>query len=91
MNTNYIKPIPKRIEKHILDYDATHNDYCGLRFYSYLTTIQKELVKITVAVRNKNKKNKAYKAGSHSRRILGQVPCQGYGIFLYGQLSCRLV
>ena len=56
MNTNYIKPIPKRIEKHILDYDATHNDYRGLRFYSYLTTIQKELVKITVAVRNKNKK-----------------------------------
>ena len=32
------------------------NDYCGLRFYSYLTTIQKELVKITVAIRNKNKK-----------------------------------
>ena len=56
MNTNYIKPIPKRIEKHILDYDATHNDYRSLRFYSYLTTIQKELVKITVAVRNKNKK-----------------------------------
>ena len=56
MNTNYIKPIPKRIEKHILDYDATHNDYRGLRFYSYLTTIQNELVKITVAIRNKNKK-----------------------------------
>lgn len=56
MNANYIKSIPKRIEKHILDYDATHNDYRGLRFYSYLTTIQKELVKITVAVRNKNKK-----------------------------------
>lgn len=56
MNANYIRPIPKRIEKRILDYDAKRTDYRGLRFYSYLTTIQKELVKITVAVRNKSKK-----------------------------------
>lgn len=49
MNTNYIKPIPKRIEKHILDYDATHNDYRGLRFYSISYHDTKELVKITVA------------------------------------------
>lgn len=56
MNANYIRPIPKKIEKRILDYDAKRTDYRGLRFYSYLTTIQKELVKITVAVRNKSKK-----------------------------------
>lgn len=56
MNANYIKPIPKRIEKRILAYDAEHNNYQGLRFYAYLTTIRKELVKITVAVRNKGKK-----------------------------------
>ena len=56
MNANYIRPIPKRIEKCILDYDAKHTDYRGLRFYSYLTTIQKELVKITITVRNKSKK-----------------------------------
>ena len=61
MNANYIRPIPKRIEKRILDYDAKHTDYRGLRFYSYLTTIQKELVKITVAVRNKNKKTRLIK------------------------------
>lgn len=61
MNANYIRPIPKRIEKRILDYDAKRTDYRGLRFYSYLTTIQKELVKITVAVRNKNKKTRLIK------------------------------
>lgn len=48
MNANYIRPIPKRIEKRILSYDAKHEHYNGLRFYAYLTTIQKELVKITV-------------------------------------------
>lgn len=56
MNANFIRPIPKKIEKRILDYDAKRTDYRGLRFYSYLTTIQKELVKITVAVRYKSKK-----------------------------------
>ena len=61
MNPNYIKPIPERIEKRILSYDAQHNDHRGLRFYSYLTTIRKELVKITVAVRNKNKKTRLIK------------------------------
>ena len=61
MNANYIRPIPKRIEKRILDYDAKRTDYRGLRFYSYLTTIQKE-----------------------SRRVFRQMPCQGYGIQLYG-------
>ena len=53
MNANYIRPIPKRIESRILAYDAKHGGNKGLRFYAYLTTIQKELVKITVAVRNK--------------------------------------
>ena len=61
MNPNYIKPIPKRIERQILNYDAQHNDYTGLRFYAYLTTIQKELVKVTVAIRNKGKKTRLIK------------------------------
>ena len=61
MNIHYIKPIPKRIEKSILNYDAKHNTYTGLRFYAYLTTIRKELVKITVAVRNKGKKTRLIK------------------------------
>ena len=61
MNANYIRPIPKRIENHILSYDAKHGDNKGLRFYAYLTTIQKELVKITVAVRNKGKRTRLIK------------------------------
>ena len=61
MNANYIRPIPKRIENRILSYDAKHGDNKGLRFYAYLTTIQKELVKITVAVRNKGKRTRLIK------------------------------
>lgn len=61
MNANYIKPIPKRIESRILSYDAKHGDNKGLRFYAYLTTIRKELVKVTVAVRNKGKRTQLIK------------------------------
>ena len=61
MSANYIKAIPKKIEKRILAYDAEHGRNSGLRFYAYLTTLQKELVKITVAVRNKGKKARLIK------------------------------
>ena len=61
MNANYIRPIPKRIENRILSYDAKHGDNKGVRFYAYLTTIQKELVKITIAVRNKGKRTRLIK------------------------------
>ena len=61
MNAKYIKPIPKRIEKRILAYDAKYGGNKGLRFYAYLTMIRKELVKITVAVRNKNKMTRLIK------------------------------
>ena len=61
MNANYIRPIPKKIEKRILAYDAEHAGNIGLRFYAYLTTIRKELVKITVAVRNKGKRARLIK------------------------------
>ena len=61
MNANYIRPIPKQIEKRILAYDAKHAENKGLRFYAYLTTICKELVKITVAVRNKGKRERLIK------------------------------
>ncbi|MCM1220778.1 MAG: PcfJ domain-containing protein [Lachnospiraceae bacterium] len=57
MNYKDIKPIPKYIEKRIraLDLEKCPQQK-GLRFYAYLTTIKKELVKITVAMRNKGKK-----------------------------------
>lgn len=62
MDTKYIKPIPKYIEKKIR---ALDKKVCtaqkGLRFYAYLTTIRKELVKITVAMRHKGKKTQLMK------------------------------
>ena len=62
MDEKFIRQIPKYIEKKIR---ATDKKSCpaqkGLRFYAYLTTIKKELVKITVAVRNRNKKERLRK------------------------------
>ena len=58
MNSEHIKPIPKYIEKKIRALDLKKCPLQkGLRFYSYLTKIDGELVKITVAMRNKSKKN----------------------------------
>ena len=57
LKPEYIKPIPKYVEKKILLLDRKRcPENKGLRFYAYLTAIKKELVKITVAVRNKGKK-----------------------------------
>lgn len=62
MKDKDIKPIPKNIEKRIRELDKTRcPEQKGLRFYAYLTTINKELVKITVAMRNKNKKEQLIK------------------------------
>ena len=52
-----IKPIPKYIEKKIRKLDQKKcPSQRGLRFYCYLSKMQGDLVKITVAMRNKNKK-----------------------------------
>ena len=61
MNANYIRPIPKRMAKKILKCDEQNRLAGGVRFYAYLTTIQKELVKVTVAVRNKGKDERLIK------------------------------
>lgn len=62
MNAKDIKPIPQRIEKRIRTLDKQRcPEQKGLRFYAYLTTIKKELVKITVAMRNKGKKEQLIK------------------------------
>lgn len=62
MNAKDIRPIPQYIEKKIraLDKKACPEQK-GLRFYAYLTTIKKELVKITVAMRHKGKKEQLIK------------------------------
>lgn len=62
MTEKDIKPIPKYIEKRIYKLDTKLcRKQSGLRFYSYLTTVHKELIKITVAVRNKGKKTRLIK------------------------------
>lgn len=57
MDKTKVKPIPKYIEKKIRALDLKKcPQQSGLRFYSYLTKMGGELVKVTVAMRNKNKK-----------------------------------
>lgn len=56
MKIEKIKPIPKYIERKIKAIDATYPVRGRTRFYAYLTKNDGELVKITVAV--KEKKNK---------------------------------
>ncbi|MCM1440794.1 MAG: hypothetical protein NC131_16570, partial [Roseburia sp.] len=62
MKAEDIKPIPKYIEKRIRMLDKERcPEQKGLRFYAYLTTIKKELIKITVAMRNKSKNEQLIK------------------------------
>lgn len=58
MKENYIKPIPKYIVKKIKKYDLKYAPIQDghIRFYSYLAIWHKELVQVTVAVKNKYKK-----------------------------------
>ena len=52
MNIKNLKPIPKAIIKKITNIENRSIFHCnGDRFYSYLTTLGKEMVKVTVAVR----------------------------------------
>lgn len=56
MEAKDIKPIPQYTERKIRALDKKQcPEQKGLRFYAYLTRIRKELVKITVAMRNKGK------------------------------------
>ena len=54
MKIEKIKPIPKKIIAEIKKRETKINGYT--RFYAYLTTNDRELVKITVAVKNKGNK-----------------------------------
>ena len=57
MEAKFIKPVPKYILKaiHRSDIKGYPEQNGMLRFYAYLTTIKKELFKITVAVKNYKK------------------------------------
>lgn len=58
MKIDKIKPIPKYITKLIKKYDSKYQVYCEgrTRFYAYLTKNCGELVKVTVAVKERYKK-----------------------------------
>ena len=60
MKIEKIKPIPKYMQKFIQKFDAKYktNTDARTRFYAYLTKNDGELVKVTVAV--KEKRNKWY-------------------------------
>lgn len=51
MFIDYVKPIPKYIQKEIKKLDTKHNEINKTRYYAYLTIIKKEICKITVAVK----------------------------------------
>ena len=53
MNIEKLNPIPKKIFDKIKTADKKDYPFpCNyVRFYSYLTTIQKEIVKVTIAVK----------------------------------------
>jgi len=56
MKSEHIRPIPKYILTKVRQQDKKEcPSQKGLRMYSYLSTIRKELVKITVAVKNHKK------------------------------------
>mgnify|MGYP000906031453 CR=1 FL=1 len=69
MTPNFIKPIPKYILTKIQKLDRKlWPEQKGLRMYSYLTSIRKELVKITVAIRNLYKKWYCKQVAAHGVR-----------------------
>ena len=53
MNIEKPNPVPKKILDKIKNVDHRRHPFpdSNVRFYSYLTSIQKELVKVTVAVK----------------------------------------
>ncbi len=62
LEKKYIRPIPKAIRAQILDLDTwACPEQCYTRFYAYLTSMNNELVKITVAVKNGRRKIRSVK------------------------------
>ena len=70
MDINKIGPIPKYILAAIKKKDATlYPSSCGSnRFYAYLAIWNRELVKVTVAVKQKNRKWYCKQVAVHSLR-----------------------
>lgn len=62
LEKKYIKPIPKTIRAQILDLDTwVCPEQYGTRLYAYLTSMNNELVQVTVAVKNGKRKIRSIK------------------------------
>ena len=63
MNIEHLKPIPEHIKKIIADrYDEQDQIYANCtRYYAYLDMVDGELVKVTVAVKLNDIKERVYK------------------------------
>lgn len=59
MYIDYVKPIPKYMQKEIKKLDTKHNEINKTRYYAYLTIIKKEICKINNKI-NLTKKELAY-------------------------------
>lgn len=88
------KPIPKYMLKIIKDTDLkTHKEQNGVtRFYAYLTKFKKQLVRVTVAVRNYRKKwlcKQVALHGVHSTKCYVKdmvfYHCSGYKVGWYSE------
>ncbi len=62
LDKKYIRPIPKAIRNKILELDTwACPEQSGTRVYAYLTSMNNELGKITVAVKNGKRKTRRVK------------------------------
>lgn len=75
LEKKYIRPIPKTLRAQILDLDTwVCPEQYGTRLYAYLTSMNNELVQITVAIKNGKRKKRSVKQivirGVHSDNVL---------------------
>lgn len=75
LEKKYIRPIPKAIRAQILDLDTwVCPEQYGTRLYAYLTSMNNELVQVTVAIKNGKRKIRSIKQivvrGVHSDNVL---------------------
>ena len=97
MKIEKIKPIPKYIVARIKRADKQNNITVPghTRFYSYLTKNDGELVKVTVAVKEKRKKvcpgrTLVLQTSCRSRSSLGQMLRERYELHLHSRIYCWL-
>lgn len=62
MNIAHLRPIPENVKERIAYYDVQYQCYANLtRYYAYLDMLDGDLVKVTVAVKMNDLKDRVYK------------------------------